>query len=126
MEKIIKIALVVVGLIHLLPLIGVLGSQKLASLYGLSFDDPNLAILMRHRAILFGLLGSFLVYGAFTPALQVLALIAGYISIVSFLVLAWSVGQYNSEIGRIVIMDVVALLCLIAASAAYLWSSRNI
>jgi len=126
MEKIVKTALVVVGLIHLLPLIGVLGSQKLASLYGLPFDDPNLAILMRHRAILFGLLGSFLIYGAFTPALQALALIAGYISIVSFLVLAWSVGQYNSELGRIVIMDVVALLCLIAASAACLWPSRSI
>ena len=52
--------LILVGLIHLLPLSGVLGSERLASLYGLSFSEPNLAILMRHRAVLFGLLGVLL------------------------------------------------------------------
>ena len=36
--------LVVVAIIHLLPLAGVLGGERLASLYGSSFDEPNLAI----------------------------------------------------------------------------------
>ena len=52
--------LAVVAVIHLLPLSGVLGAGRLAALYGLPFDEPNLAILMRHRAVLFGLLGVFL------------------------------------------------------------------
>ena len=61
--------LIVVGVIHLLPLSGVLGGAQLFSLYGVPVDDPNLEILMRHRAVLFGLLGVFLVYAAFKPSL---------------------------------------------------------
>ena len=52
--------LVVVAVIHLLPVSGVLGSERLAALYGLPFNEPNLAILMRHRAVLFGLLAQVL------------------------------------------------------------------
>jgi len=50
--------LVVVGVIHLLPLSGALSETRLTALYGISFDDPNLAILLRHRAVLFGLPGT--------------------------------------------------------------------
>ena len=57
MRYLVSATLVLVGLIHLLPLSGVLSADQLASLYGLSFSEPNLAILMRHRAVLFGLLG---------------------------------------------------------------------
>jgi len=65
MRYLISVMLVVVAIIHLLPLPGVLGSERLAALYGLSFDDPNLQILMRHRAVLFGLLGVFIMIAAF-------------------------------------------------------------
>ena len=74
---------------------------------------------MRHRAILFGLLGLFLVYAAFRPTLQVLALIAGFTSVVSFLLLALSTGQYNKQVAGIVTADVVALVCLIICAIAY-------
>jgi hypothetical protein len=115
--------LIVVAIIHLLPLSGVLGSERLGALYGIRFDEPNLAILMRHRAVLFGLLGAFLLFAAFRPAFQLTALIAGFVSVVSFLYLAWSVGGYNAQVGRVFIADVVALACLIigAAAYAYLW-----
>ena len=90
------------------------------SLYGaLPFDEPNLAILMRHRAVLFGLLGLFLVFTAFRPALQTLAFIAGFVSVISYLWLALSVGSYNAFLARVVIADVVALICLAAGAAAH-------
>lgn len=92
MKHAVSVLLVVVGIIHLLPLSGVLGGERLASLYGLAFDDPNLAILMRHRAVLFGLLGLFLVYAAFKPALQAMAFTAGFVSVLSFLSLAYGTG----------------------------------
>jgi hypothetical protein len=110
--------LAVVGLIHLLPLSGALGGDRLASLYGLSFSEPNLAILMRHRAVLFGLLGLFLLFAAFRPAFQTAAFVGGFVSIVSFLWIAWSVGGYNVQIARVFTVDIVALACLIVGVAA--------
>ena len=124
MRLLISASLVVAAVIHLLPLAGVLGAERLAGLYGLSFDEPNLQILMRHRAVLFGLLGAFLLLAAFRPALQGLALAAGLVSVVAFLLLAWSVGGANAQIGRVVLADWVALACLLAGSAAWL-ATRN-
>jgi hypothetical protein len=112
-------SLIIVGLIHLLPLVGVLGADMLAALYGIPFAEPNLAILMRHRAVLFGLLGVFLLVAAFKPAWQSAALAAGLLSVVSFIWLAWSVGGYNSRLGRVVTADLAALLCLLVGAASY-------
>ncbi len=122
MHYLVSATLIVVGVIHLLPLTGALGSSRLTALYGLSFDEPNLAILMRHRAVLFGLVGAFLVLAAFQPQLQLLAFIAGSVSVVSFLWLTWAIGGYNARIGRVFAADVVALACLIVGFAALLYS----
>ncbi|MER0044432.1 hypothetical protein [Pseudomonas sp. MGal98] len=88
MSKLIGFLLLIVGVIHLLPLVGVLGGERLNALYGLSFNEPNLHILMRHRAVLFGLLGGLLVAAAFLPSLRAIALVGGLISVLSFLLLA--------------------------------------
>ena len=114
-------ALLVAALIHLLPLSGVLGAERLATLYGVPVADPNLMILMRHRAVLFGLLGVFLGVAAFIPELQATALVAGAISVVSFLWLAVSVGGYNAAIARVVVADLVALVSLVLGAAAWAW-----
>lgn len=113
MRYLISAMLVIVGIIHLLPLSGVVGSERLAALYGIPFDESNLAILMRHRAVLFGLLGAFLIFAAWQPAYQNLAFIAGFSSVISFLLLAWLGGSYNAEVGRVVIADIIALVCLV-------------
>ena len=125
MRLVATIMLVIVGIIHLLPLPGVLGGERLAALYGMAFDDPNLAILMRHRAVLFGLLGAFLVFAAFCPRLQPLAWLAGFSSVLSFLGLAWSVGGYNALVARVFVADVVALVCLVIGTLAWLLASRR-
>ena len=108
MEKVVTGLLVLVGIIHLLPVSGVLGAERLAALYGISLGEPNIEILMRHRAILFGLLGLFLVYAAFRPSLQTLAIVAGLVSVVSFIAIAWSVGGCNESVRKVVIADIVA------------------
>lgn len=124
MRYLVSTMLVIVGVIHLLPLSGAFGSDSLASLYGIPFDEPNLAILMRHRAVLFGILGMFLVVAAFRPAYQAAAFIAGLVSVVSFLYLAWAVGDYNAQVARVFMADVVALGCLVIGGAAYLFGRR--
>ena len=57
MHYITMIMLPVIAAIHLLPLVGACGKKNLFGLYGVSIVDPNLLILLRHRAVLFGLLG---------------------------------------------------------------------
>lgn len=120
MSKLIGFLLLIVGVIHLLPLVGVLGGERLNALYGLSFNEPNLHILMRHRAVLFGLLGGLLVAAAFLPSLRAIALVGGLISVLSFLLLAWGEPAYNEALRRVVIADWIALACLLVALALHL------
>ena len=112
-------ALIIVGIIHVIPITGVAGGARLNSLYGVSIDNPDLSILMRHRAVLFGLLGTFLIYAAFRPSLQLLALIGAAVSVVSFLLLAVATGGYNDELRRVFIADVVSAVFLAIGFAAY-------
>ena len=125
MRSLISLMLIITGIIHLLPLSGVLGVERLSVLYGMAFSDPNLVILMRHRAVLFGLLGLFFIAAAFKPAWQPLAFVAGFTSVVSFLWLAWSVGGYNAQLGRVVIADIAALGCLAIGSIGSYRLSRR-
>lgn len=125
LRHVVTAMLLVVAVIHLLPLSGVLSSERLSLLYGISFNEPNLAILMRHRAVLFGLLGLFLLFAAFRPALQLLAFAAAFVSVLSFLWLAWSVGNYNAQVGRVFAADIVALACLVLGLAAYAFTHRQ-
>ena len=113
-----SIMLGIVAVIHLMPLPGVLGGARLQAMYGIAVDDPSLAILMRHRAVLFGLLGAFLLYAAFEPAWQAAAYIGGFVSVLSFLVLARSAGGFNAQVGRVFAADLVALACLVIGAAA--------
>lgn len=118
-DIVITVLLLVVAAIHLVPIAGVLGIAKLQSLYGIPIEGNDLAILMRHRAVLFGILGLFFVYAAFTPALQPLAFLAAFATLASFFYLAFSTGGYNAAIRKIVIGDVVAALCLGGAVILY-------
>ena len=85
MRYFISVTLLIGGVIHFLPLVGVLGTERLASLYGVSIVEPSLAILMRHRAVLFGLVGALMVLAIFRPALQPVAFVFGLLSVSSFL-----------------------------------------
>lgn len=118
----ISVLLAVAGVIHVLPLGGALGADRLAALYGLPasvLEDRDAVLLLRHRALLFGLLGGLLLLAAWKEALQPLAITAGLISAIAFLILARSgaSGTRNARIQRVVRADVVAIACLLAAGA---------
>ena len=114
-QIVISICLLVAGVIHILPISGLFGASRLEALYGIAIQDPNLLILMRHRAVLFLLLGLFIVAAIFIPAIQLAAIIAGLVSAVLFIVLAKSVGDYNSAIAKVVLADWVAIAALVLA-----------
>jgi hypothetical protein len=120
MHSIATIMLLIVAAIHVLPLLGAFGEKHLSRLYGISLGDPNLAILMRHRAVLFGLLGAFLFVAALTPLLRLAGFIAGAISVGSFLLLAWHVGGCNDHLRKVFATDVIAAVCLACGLLAHL------
>ncbi|MGL4576072.1 MAG: phosphopantetheine adenylyltransferase [Burkholderiaceae bacterium] len=126
MRILIAVTLILVGIIHLLPLAGLAGSARLSALYGIAVTDPNLDLLLRHRAVLFGLLGAFCIAAAFMPQLQAAAFVAAFVSAGSFLLLAWQIGGVNAQVFKVVIADIVAVALLIVGAAALLWRKRGI
>jgi hypothetical protein len=122
LRRLVAVALALVGVVHLLPLSGALGAERLGALYGVAIDEPNLALLMRHRAVLFGVLGAFMVCAALRPAWHGPALLAGAVSVASFLALAALEGGLNAHVGRVVMVDVAALAALAIGGIAHLWA----
>ena len=114
----VALAWLVVGVIHLLPLAGLAGAERLSQLYGVDASEPNLALLLRHRAVLFGLLGALCVAAAFRPHLRGGALLAAWASVASFLLLAAGT-QVNPAVARVVMADWIALAALVVATVGW-------
>ena len=117
MKTAITVALLIAGVINLYPVVGVLSVEQLVKLYGVPLEDVDLIILMRHRAILFGLLGAFIIYSAFKSSLQVLACIAGLVSMISFIIIAAITGEYGETFNKIIVADIVGSVALLAVLA---------
>lgn len=118
-------ALLGLGLIHLLPAVGMLSAARVSALYGIPVDEPNLELLLRHRAVLFAWLGGFCVVAAFQPRWQGPALLAAGISVLSFLALAWHIRGLNAALLRVVRVDAVATALLVVGTGAWLWQASR-
>ncbi len=104
-----------VGLANLLPVVGVLSAARLQSLYGVVLEDANLVVLMRHRAVLFGVVGGLLLTSAFHAPLRPVGIAVGLTSMLSFVLIAWLVGNSNPELKRVVVADLVGSAALVGA-----------
>lgn len=106
-----------VSAIHLAPSLGILGASTLQRLYGVNYsNEATTLLLMRHRAVLFGILGALIGTAAFVPELQGVADVGGLVSIVSFLGLErMHAGHGNARVDNVVRMDWIALVCQIGS-----------
>jgi len=120
MKLIVPITLVLVALLHALPLAGVLGAAKLSTLYGVDARDPTLELLLRHRAVLFGLLAAGLAWAAWQPALHGAGLVLGLVSVASFLALALQAGPLTPPLATVFKLDAAALALLVVAGIVHL------
>ena len=84
MQHLSTILILVAAAINLAPAVGAASPERMATLYGLVLDNPNLEILMRHRAVLFGIVGSLLVVAAFHRPLRAVGYASGFASMISF------------------------------------------
>lgn len=126
MRYLVMLALLVASLVHLGPLIGVLGVERLKGLYGVDVEGPDFAILMRHRAVLFGLLGAFFLVAAFIPRLQLAGLLLSIGSIGAFLALTAAIGGYNAAMVRLVMIDRAVIVLLLAGLGAWVTTARAV
>tara|TARA_R110002049_G_scaffold71737_2_gene184591 strand:+ start:4628 stop:5008 length:381 start_codon:yes stop_codon:yes gene_type:complete len=124
MEKTVSIFLFVVGVINCLPVLGVLSAARLSQAYAIEFDGNDLIILMRHRALLFGIVGGFILYSVFVPVYQTAAMVMAGVSMLGYVFLTWQVGDYNASLYKVLLVDIVGILCL-AAAALLKWLSHT-
>ena len=115
--------LLAAAVFHLLPAVGVLGAQRLSALYGVTIPGDALLVLMRHRALLFALLGAFMLHAAWSPALQGWALVLGLASTGGFVLLAWNEAWLPAPLRLVMWID-VALFVALAIAAAVRWLNR--
>jgi len=116
MRQLIRALFILVGFVNLLPVLGVLGTPRLEALYGLRFEGGDLVLLMRHRAVLFGLVGGLLLVAAFVPSLRRVAAVLGLGSMLSFVLLALPPGVHGAAIQRVFWVDLVASAALVLAT----------
>ena len=103
-ELFLAVALALAGLVHLLPVTGALSARRLHALYGVNADDAVVLLLLRHRALLFGVLGVAFIASAFVPSWRIGAGAVALFCMLSFVVLARGAPAARS-IGRIVKID---------------------
>lgn len=115
MSSLWTVLVLIAAAINLAPVVGAFAPERMAALYGVELESPNLQILMRHRAVLFGLVGGLLVAAAFYAPLRMVGYAVGFASMLSFLVIAWVVDGYTAEIQRVVLIDVVGIAALAGA-----------
>lgn len=119
-------ALIIVGVINFIPLVGVISSSQLSQMYGIDIDSANVSVLLRHRAVLFGLLGAFIIYSAFKPSLQMLAAAAGFVAMISFIVLTYTMESVGDEIRKVALVDIVATVLLLGWLLTAGRTTRNV
>jgi hypothetical protein len=115
-EYFIKASLLITGFIHLLPVLGVLGSDKLFKLYGVQLHDQNVILLLRHRAILFFILGSLFIFSVFKMELRFISYIMAFLSMGSFIMLYLSGVDINIFQKRVFIIDLITMILLFAGA----------
>lgn len=115
MKHVITVLFVIVGLINFAPLMGILSDDMLASLYAIEITSPDMSLLLRHRAALFGIVGGYVLVAAFRPRHRPVATVMAFASMLSFLALYLLIDPENNKLVGVFRIDVFAVVLLIVA-----------
>jgi hypothetical protein len=112
MELVFRISLFLAGIINFIPSSLAFFSNKISTSYGIDVANGNLELLLRHRAVLFGIVGGLMLYSALTRRYYELSVVLGSVSMLSFVILYFSIGDINSELKKVMLFDVAAIVIL--------------
>lgn len=123
METVFRICLLIAGLINFLPSILAFLPDKISQSYGIDVPDANYELLLRHRAVLFGIIGGLIIYSSISQKYYSLSVTIGLISMVSFLILfKMSKGNINKELEKVMKIDIAGILVLLFGYGLYIFS----
>jgi len=123
METIFRICLFIAGVINIIPSLIAFLPDKISSSYGIEVPDANYELLLRHRAVLFGIIGGVIIYAAITKKYYSLAITIGLISMISFIVLLkLSSGAINPELMKVMKIDIIGIIILLIGCVCYKFS----
>jgi hypothetical protein len=108
------LCLFAVGLINFVPVVGLL-PNRVAQLYELeSVDNVNVDVMLRHRALLFGIVGALTVASVWKRHLRATGYIASLASMVGYVALA-AQNPVNAALAKVSRVDQFALALLIVS-----------
>lgn len=107
-------SLLAASFIHLLPAIGMASARRLTALYGVAPADATTELLLRHRAVMFAVLGIAFGASAFVASLRVPVAVLALATMLAFVVLARG-HAHGPEIRRVARVDVVVSVLVVAA-----------
>jgi hypothetical protein len=108
------------ALVNAVPAVAVVSRARLEDLYGVPVVTAELELLLRHRALLFGVVAAWLVLAAWRPELRVIAGALALVSMLGWVVLAALTGAGSPLLDRVTRVDLVASGLLGAALVAQL------
>ncbi len=112
------------GFINLAPVVGAVSKAQLSSMYGVAIGGPDLGILLRHRALLFAVVGGLILVSCIRRHLRSTALVVGLFSMLGFVLVALAEGGYSAALGRVIVVDFIGIGLLLLA-ALIRWKTRT-
>ena len=114
MEIFFRLTLLIAGIINTVPVLIAFLPSKITDSYGIVIPDANFELLLRHRAVLFGIVGGLMIYSAISKKHYDLTTLVGMVSMVSFLLLYFIIdGEINAALAVVMKFDIFATLLLL-------------
>ncbi|MBB5911708.1 hypothetical protein BJY24_000575 [Nocardia transvalensis] len=117
--------LAVAGLINAVPVGGAVAIEKAYAAYGISPGGADVEVLLRHRGVLFGILGAGLLVAAFRPGIRSAMVVANAVSFGGFLVVMAAERPVNPALWRVAWFDVAGLVALAGGALLLEWDGRS-
>lgn len=125
MEAVFRVVIFLGGLIHLFPFALAFLPGRIQSAYGVEVTGPDMMLLLRHRAVLFGIVGAVMLYSSLKRRHYALATFVGLASMLSFILLYGTIGGINDRLKSVLWVDVAASVALASSAAVFLLRSGS-
>jgi hypothetical protein len=123
-EWLIRLSFAVAGVIHVLPLAGVLGRAVLEPSYGVRLGDGHdLEILLRHRALMFGILAATCFFAVAQPQWRTPVGLAAMLSMLGFALIA-SLQPHSAALAKVLWIDLLGSALLGVGLLLHFFVSR--